>query len=220
MSRYTDLRDLARQELHISDINITDILAATLFDAVLEIYSRFRGKRKVWIQTFSAGIAEYDLDNSIAHIMNVFWNDTYPGTLTTTTESEAITSEKYHNPALAAVDALKKRLQEKYADVDLQHWEPFYNTGTSKNAIYLDPTPETDIVIEYRELFTQNDFPSQDEAILIGGLKWKMCEYILGIAQVKSQGDVTFNVLGMKQLANHYKTDFYGALRTVRGYAG
>lgn len=217
MSRYIDLRDLARSELHLTDTDISDANASTLFDAILNIYSRFRGEKSTREITYTTDEQEYTLESGEDHVLYVFWNDTYPDSLSDTTVSADIQAERYHNPALVLVDKCKQRLEENMADEVEQPWHDYYKLvgEIDTHKLHIGIAPTTNIVIETRKNFTQADYPQTDEEILKIGLKMKFREYQLGIAQVKSQGDITFDIAGMTAEIKRLRKDFYSSLQTV-----
>lgn len=214
MSRYTDLRDLARSELNLTTDDISDTLALSLFQETLKVYSRFRGIRKIAIVEFEADVADYTLDATIAHIIDIYWNDTYPTSVFSETYTDTITEERYHNPSLEVVEALKERLREKYQDVPFQEWQDYYSGDDHK--IRLDPTPTTDIIVEYRELFTENTYPENDSETIKSLLKAKMLEHIIGVAQLSTICDASFNIGGMERMKARLEANFYNTVRTVR----
>lgn len=214
MSRYTDLRDLARSELNLTTDDISDTLALSLFQETLKVYSRFRGIRKIAIVEFEADVADYTLDATIAHIIDIYWNDTYPTSVFSETYTDTITEERYHNPSLEVVEALKERLREKYQDVPFQEWQDYYSGDDHK--IRLDPTPTTDIIVEYRELFTENTYPENDSETIKSLLKAKMLEHIIGVAQLSTICDASFNISGMERMKARLEANFYNTVRTVR----
>ena len=213
-TRYTLLRDLARSELDLTVNDISDTLALILFREALKVYSRFRGIRKITTVEYEDGIADYTIIATIAHIIDIYWNATYPTSVFSETYSDAISEERYHNPSLEVVEALKKRLREKYSDVPFQEWQDYYSGDDHK--IRLDPTPTTDIIIEYRELFTDSTYPENDSEAIKTLFKAKMLEHIIGIAQLRSEGDAQFNIEGMERVKSKLESNFYNTVRTVR----
>lgn len=213
-TRYELLRDLTRLELHLTSNDISDANASTLFDEVLEIYSRFRGILDATIETFVADQADYTLGATVFHIVEVYWNDTYPSA-DVTDVTESLASERYDNPALRLVDKAKQALQRDYADIDRQNWFDYYSDPTT-HKLNLNPIPTTNIIIEYRKLFTTSNFPQNDKNLLKTLFKVKMLEYVMSTAQVSSLGDVTFNNKGMEQRIAKLKFEFYGAIQPVR----
>lgn len=213
MSRYTDLRDLARLELHLSTNDISDTNASTLFDAVLKIYSRFRGELSGREITFVADEQEYDLETGEDYIVSAFWNDTYPDSLTDIVISGDVQLEQYHNPALVLVEKCKQRLRERMLDENKQPYHDYYSDTTHK--LHIGIIPETNIVIETRKKFTDEDYPQNDEDILKSLLQAKMLGYVKGVMQVKSQGDVTFNIDGMTKDIKRLEAEFYTAVQTT-----
>jgi hypothetical protein len=213
MSRYTDLRDLARLEQHLNDTDISDTNASTLFDEVLKIYSRFRGKASARVITKVADEQEYSLESGEDYIINAFWNDTYPDSLTDVVISGDVQLEQYHNPALVLVEKCKQRLRERMLDENKQPYHDYYSNTTHKLHIGIKPT--TNIVIETRKKFTNEDYPQNDEDILKSLLQAKMLGYVKGVMQVKSQGDVTFNIEGMAKEIKRLEAEFYTAVQTT-----
>ena len=213
MLRYTDLRDLVRLELHLSTNDISDINASTLFDEVLKIYSRFRGEVSGRVITFVVDEQEYSLESGEDYIINVFWNDTYPDSLTYTVISKDIQLERHHNPALALIENCKQRLRERMLDEDKQPYHDYYSNTTHK--LHIGVAPTTNIVIETRKKFTNEDYPQNDEDILKSLLQAKMLGYVKGVMQVKSQGDVTFNIEGMAKEIKRLEVEFYTAVQTT-----
>jgi len=213
-TRYESLRDLARLEQHLNDTDISDANASTLFDAVLKIYSRFRGEISARVITFTADQQEYDLETGEDYIVNAFWNDTYPNSLSDSIISGDIQLEQYHNPALVLVEKCKQRLRERMLDETKQPYHDYYSNATS-HKLHIGIAPETNIVIETRKLFTSTTYPQNDEDILKSLLQAKMLGYIKGVMQVKSQGDVTFNIDGMTKEIKRLEAEFYTAVQTT-----
>ncbi|GAH21016.1 unnamed protein product, partial [marine sediment metagenome] len=207
-------RDLARLEQHLTDADISDTNASTLFNAVLKIYSRFRGEKSAREITFVADEQEYDLTSGEDHILSVFWNDTYPDSLIDVVISGDIQLEQYHNPALILVEKCKQRLRERMLDETEQPWHDYYKLigETDTHKLHIGIKPETNIVIETRKKFTNLTFPQNDEDILKSLLQAKMLGYIKGVMQVKSQGDVTFNIAGMTAEIKRLEKEFYTAV--------
>lgn len=214
MTRATDLRDLVRTELHLSSTDVSDTNAATLFTELLKIYSRFRGKRKTKSLTYAAETLDYAVGiNDDDYIIGVYWNDTYPEEYSAVSESESMVSEQYHNPALKAIDSMKQRRQAQQADVNEQNWSEFYDSDTRK--IHLVQQPETNILVEYREVYATDTYPQNDRNLLKEGLKAQFLEYVRGVAELKSHGDVTYNLTGMRKAIDRHWGNFYKSLQTV-----
>lgn len=213
-TRYTLLRDLARDELQLTTDNISDVLALKLFIQAVKVYSRFRGIRKIQTIECEEDESDYTISTSIAHIIDVYWNDTYPGTVLGTSASDAVSAERYHNPTLEVIAAVKNRLREKYQDIPFQEWQDFWLGVTHK--INLDPVPTTDIIIEYREMFTEATFPENATEAIKALFKAKMLEHIIGVAQLRSEGDAQFNTEGMERIKARLEADFYNTVRTAR----
>ena len=213
-TRYEALRDLARLEQHLSDTDVSDANASTLFDAVLKMYSRFRGEKSARVITFVADEQEYALENGEDYIISVFWNDTYPGSLSSSVISKDIQLDRYHNPALVLIEKCKQRLSERMLSETKQPWHDYYSNATT-HKLHIGIKPTTNIVIETRKKFTQTDFPQNDDEILKSLLQAKMLRYVRGVMQVKSQGDVTFNIEGMTKEIKRLETEFYVAVQTT-----
>jgi len=213
-TRYTLLRDLARDELQLTTDDISDVLALKLFRETLKVYSRFRGIRKVTTINLEEGIADYTIESTVSHIIDIYWNDTYPSAYYSSFASDVITEDRYHNPSLEVIDALKARLREKYQSIPFQEWQD-YSSGDN-HKIHLDPVPTTDIILEYRELFTENTFPENDSEAIRLLFKAKMLEHIIGVAQLTGLGDLQFNIAGMERVRAKLEADFYNTVRTMR----
>lgn len=213
-TRYTTLRDLARDELQLTTNEIGDVLALTLFREALKVYSRFRGIRKTTTVTFAEDTADYTIATvGTGHIVDIYWNDTYPTEIYSASLSTGVSEERLHNPSLAVIEAAKYRAQERSSTVPGQVWRDYYDGET--RMINLDPVPTTDIIIEYREIFTEVTYPENDSEAIRLLFKAKMLGHLIGIAQLKQECDLTFNLDGMAAMKVKLENDFYGAVRTA-----
>lgn len=214
-NRYDALYNSLRGKYGLNETDVPNAKMSELFDKVLETYSRFRGQRNVQIINYATDTLDYNLDSTVFHIIKVYWNDTYPSEFTAAIESESMASERYHNPALKMIDAYKKRMQAQLAAENLQDWDDF-DTAGGVHQIHVNVQPETNILVEHRELFTKANYPRTDEGLIGDMLEAAMLRFILGVPQLMAQGDLRFNIDGMTKIINSLESDFYRTVRTVK----
>jgi hypothetical protein len=213
--RYTLLYNKLKGKYGLSTVDVSDIKMGELFEMVLKIYSRFRGIRDVQTITFAESTLDYELDGAVHHIMAVYWNDTYPEELTGfVASSESIISEQYHHPALIIIDKWKQAMSRQLRDKTLYEWRDYEDDDT--HMIHVNIQPTTNILVEYRKLFTKTDYPRNDEDLLEVLLEAHLLRFLLGVPQITSHGDMRFNIDGMIKLIKELESDFYNTIRTVK----
>jgi hypothetical protein len=210
--RYEALRDRCFNELGISSEDIGTATCLDLFGSVLETYSRFRGLRKHRIITKQEGVREYELQASEFHLVDVLWNEIYPSDRFLNTYVYSSNSEEFHHPSLRIIDLWKTKMQDDLADEVVQDWQDVCDAD-DKRYVVIDSDPQTNIIIIYRELFTVETFPRNDDEVLRHLFKAKMIGYILGVPQLRTKGDLTFSIDEMKTMQKAEESKFYSMVQ-------
>lgn len=203
-TRYEALRDRIRRRYNLSTTDIDNTVMESLFDDVLDTYSRFRGLRAQEKLTLIAGTADYDLNANVHHIIVALWNDTYPDDDLLT---EQYSEEEYNYPSLRVIKDLKDAIRRANAiETDQEH--QVYNDVDTKK-INLDPTPTTDIYVIYRKLFTKETYPFQDNRIIQWLYEAEMLQHCQSTGLVVQLGDIRFDQKRMDQTIEKLRKKFH-----------
>ena len=187
-TRYETLRDAVRNKYHLSVSDVDNTNMEALFNQTLDTYSRFRGIRKQQTITLETGVATYSLESDVHHIRTVLWNDTYPGEAEVTS---AYSSEEYNYPSLRMIKDQKNAIRRENVPRTEQEWQVYTDDTTKK--IVLDPVPTTNIIVLYRTLFTNENYPFQDEGIIQYLYEAKMLQYCQSTGIVVRIGDINYD---------------------------
>ncbi|HEC88456.1 MAG TPA: hypothetical protein ENI52_03975 [Thermoplasmata archaeon] len=204
MSRYTDLRDRIRQKYHLSTSDIDDTVMENLFTFVLEIYSRFRGIRGQKKLTLIENENTYTLSEDVHYIIAVLWNTTYP---TDNMLTEKYTTEEYNYPSLRMLKNLKAAIQYANRIMVDQEWQVYDDDGTKK--LVLDPVPETDIYVIYRQCYTKDNYPFHDEPIIQYLYEAEMLQYCQSTGIIVQLGDIRYDQRRMDSIIQRLRNKFY-----------